>query len=191
MRNTQRDVEILTLIGHYLNKQLAQQQQQQGGAGAGAATGLGGVPGGGAGGGNFDLSALRDNPQIAQLRELVAQNPALIQPLIQQLAASNPQLAQLIAQNPEALLQLLGGEGGFDYDDEGGEGGLPPGAQVINITEEERQAIERVSALLLFLSCANGQIFILRRFLARGPGFPSAGRHRGLLCLRQERGVGC
>lgn len=53
-------------------------------------------------------------------------------------------MAQLIAQNPEALFQLLGGEGGLDFEDDGGEGGLPPGAQVINITEEERQAIERV-----------------------------------------------
>ncbi|EIM82826.1 UV excision repair protein Rad23 [Stereum hirsutum FP-91666 SS1] len=128
--------------------QLAQQQQQQGGAGVGAGA-LGGAPGAGAGGGggNFDLSALRDNPQIAQLRELVAQNPALIQPLIQQLAGSNPQLAQLIAQNPEALFQLLGGENGLDFEDDGEGGGLPPGAQVINITEEERQAIERLEAL--------------------------------------------
>lgn len=92
-----------------------------------------------------DLSALRGNGQIAQLRQLVQQNPALVQPLIQQLAAANPQLAETFANNPEALLNMLAAsaEGG---DGEGGEGvpGLP-GVQVVNITPEEQAAIERVS----------------------------------------------
>ena len=88
------------------------------------------------------MAALQDNTQIAQLRQAVAQNPGLIQPMIQQLAASNPGLAQALAANPEALINLLGGgsgEGG-----EGEEGGLP-GVQVVNITPEEHAAIERVS----------------------------------------------
>lgn len=117
--------------------QLAQQQQQQqqhhpaAGAGVGA-----GAPG-------LSLDALVNNPQVQQLRDLIASNPAVAQPLIQQLAQSNPQLAQLFANNPEALLQLLGGEGlGGDFGDE--EGGIPPGANVIHITEEEQAAIQRV-----------------------------------------------
>lgn len=76
------------------------------------------------------------------------QNPALLQPMIQQLAQSNPQLAQYVEQNPEALLQLLGGlggEGDEEGDFPGGEGGqLPPGTQVVQITPEERDAIDRV-----------------------------------------------
>lgn len=85
---------------------------------------------------------------MAQLREVLAQNPALLQPLIQQLAASNPQLREMLASNPEALLQLLG-----DADDElggagdQGGGGFPPGAQVIQVTPEEQAAIERLEAL--------------------------------------------
>jgi UV excision repair protein RAD23 len=72
----------------------------------------------------------------------MTQNPAAVQPLIQQLAASNPQLAQMFAQNPEALLQLLGNnEGGFEGED--GEN-LPPGAHIVHVSEEERAAIERV-----------------------------------------------
>lgn len=112
--------------------QLAQQQQ----------------PGGGVRSGGADLGALRDQPQMAQLREVLAQNPALLQPLIQQLAASNPQLREMLASNPEALLQLLG-----DADDElggagdQGGGGFPPGAQVIQVTPEEQAAIERLEAL--------------------------------------------
>ncbi|EGO00069.1 hypothetical protein SERLA73DRAFT_167911 [Serpula lacrymans var. lacrymans S7.3] len=115
--------------------QLAQQQQQQQ---QGPATG-GANPFGGAG--PIDMAALRDNPQVQHLRELVAANPQLAQPIIQQLAASNPQFAQMFAQNPEALMQLLMNQG------EGGEGGLPPGAQYINVTPEEQAAIERLEAL--------------------------------------------
>lgn len=94
-------------------------------------------------GGQLDLSALANNPQIQQLRELMAQNPAMAQHLIQQLAASSPQLAQSLASNPEAFAQLLGLDG---IDFEGGDDGLPPGAQVVHITEEEQAAIQRVSS---------------------------------------------
>jgi UV excision repair protein RAD23 len=69
------------------------------------------------------------------------QQPQLIQPLIQQLAQSNPQLAQAFAQNPEALLQLLAGDQG-EFGE--GEEGVPPGAHVLSVTEDERAAIERV-----------------------------------------------
>lgn len=124
--------------------QLAQQQQQ---AGAGAAPGPAAAAGLGGAGGQLDLAALRDNPQIAHLREQLAQNPALIQPLIQQLAASNPAIAQMIAQNPEALMQLLGLD---DFEGDGEGGALPPGAQVVSVTPEERAAIERVSLACLY-----------------------------------------
>ncbi|KAI0335009.1 UV excision repair protein Rad23 [Cubamyces sp. BRFM 1775] len=123
--------------------QLAQQQQQQQHQPA-AAPNLGGLgAGAGAGGAGAALAALANHPQIQHLRELMAQNPALIQPVIQELAAQNPQLAQLFAQNPEALAQILGGA---DFGDDE-EGGIPPGAQVIQVTEEERAAIERLEAL--------------------------------------------
>lgn len=79
--------------------------------------------------------------QIQQLRQLLTTNPEMGQQLIQQLAANNPQLAQTLAAHPEALMQLLGDMDEFGDD---GEGGLPPGAQVVNVTEEERAAIERV-----------------------------------------------
>ncbi|EPT04515.1 hypothetical protein FOMPIDRAFT_1113538 [Fomitopsis schrenkii] len=120
--------------------QLAQQQQQQQQHHPAGAAGVGG--GGGPG---ISLDALVNNPQVQQLRDLIAQNPALAQPLIQQLAASNPQLAQLFANNPEALLQLLGGDIGGEFGDE--EGAIPPGANVIHITEEEQAAIQRLEAL--------------------------------------------
>ncbi|OSD07097.1 UV excision repair protein Rad23 [Trametes coccinea BRFM310] len=123
--------------------QLAQQQQQQHQQPA-AAPALGGLGAGAGAGGNpgATLAALANHPQIQHLREIMAQNPALIQPVIQELAAQNPQLAQMFAQHPEALAQILGGDLG-----EGEEGDIPPGAQVIQVTEEERAAIERLEAL--------------------------------------------
>lgn len=111
---------------------MAQQQQQQHHGGAAG-------PGAGAGG-QLNLEALRNNPQIQQLRQQMAANPNLIGPLIQQLASQNPAIAQMISQNPEALFQLLGIEIGEDGED----GPIPPNAQVISVTEEERAAIQRV-----------------------------------------------
>ncbi|KAJ7072396.1 hypothetical protein C8F01DRAFT_1103857 [Mycena amicta] len=116
--------------------QQQQQQQQQAGAGAGGAP---------AAGGQLDLAALQNNPQIQQLRELMTQNPALIQPLIQQLGAQNPALMQMIEQNPAAVARLFGVEGA-EFD-EGEDGPVPPGAHVVSVTEEERAAIERLEAL--------------------------------------------
>lgn len=64
----------------------------------------------------------------------------MLEPILQQVGAGNPQLAQLIGQNQEQFLQLLS----EDVDDETQ---LPPGAQSISVTEEERDAIERVSII--------------------------------------------
>ncbi|TDL25989.1 UV excision repair protein Rad23 [Rickenella mellea] len=128
--------------------QLAQQQQQQQQQGAGAGAGGGGLASALAGG--AALEGLRNNPQMGELRDLVMQNPALLQPMIQQLAQSNPGLAQYLASNPEALLQLLGGlggEGGEFGDDGEGEGPLPPGAHAVHVTPEEHAAITRLEAL--------------------------------------------
>lgn len=102
-----------------------------GGAGAGAGTGAGAA-------GNLDF--LRDLPMFQQLRSAVQQQPSMLENVLQQVASYNPQLAQLIQQNPEQFIQLLSevSEG------EEGDVPLPPGAQNISVTEEERDAIERV-----------------------------------------------
>lgn len=105
------------------------------GAGAGAAAAVAAAAAGGQGFGNLDF--LRNNAQFQQLRQVVQQQPQMLEPILQQLGASNPQLAQLIAANPEQFLSLLG----EDADDDAP---LPPGAQAIAVTEEERDAIERV-----------------------------------------------
>jgi UV excision repair protein RAD23 len=92
----------------------------------------------GLGAGGDPLDFLRNNPQFQQLRQLVQAQPQMLEPILQQVAAGNPQIAQLIGQNPEAFMSLLS----EDVDDDAA---LPAGAQAISVTEEEREAIERVS----------------------------------------------
>lgn len=103
---------------------------------------------GGQGGGDAlaNLDFLRSNPHFQQLRQLVQQQPHMLEPILQQVAAGNPQIAQIIGQNSDQFLQLLS----EDFDDD--EAALPPGTQAISVTEEERDAIERVcfSMLLWF-----------------------------------------
>lgn len=109
------------------------------GAGAGAAAGEGGL-------GNLDF--LRNNPQFQQLRQVVQAQPQMLEPILQQVGAGNPQLAQLIGQHPEQFLQLLS-------EDADNDAPLPPGAQAISVTEEERAAIERVGFHLSNIDRAN------------------------------------
>ncbi|KAL0637044.1 UV excision repair protein rad23 [Maublancomyces gigas] len=102
--------------------------------------GRGGAGGGAGGLGNLDF--LRNNPQFQQLRQVVQQQPQMLEPILQQVGSGNPQLAALISQNPDAFLQLL------SEDSDDGEGApLPPGAQQIAVTPEERDAIERLCRL--------------------------------------------
>lgn len=154
-------------------------QRRGGGAGAGQ-TGGALSPGAAAAQaelGNLDF--LRNSPQFQQLRQVVQQSPQMLEPILQQLGAGNPQLAQLIASNPEQFLQLLGEDAEDDVP-------LPPGAQAISVTEEERDAIERVS--FFFSSSEAGVIIeasanyssVMSTWIRPRPSYP------GLLCMRQE-----
>jgi len=112
----------------------------RGGAGNLFGAGGAGAAAGGAAGGLGNLDFLRNNPQFQQLRQVVQQAPQMLEPILQQVGAGNPQLAQLIGQHPDQFLQLLGEDGDDDAP-------LPPGAQAISVTEEEREAIERLCRL--------------------------------------------
>ena len=88
------------------------------------------------------------------MREAVQGNPAMLQPLIEQIGASSPQLLEQINANPSAFLALLNapaGEGalmdalgGDDMYDEG-EGGEEVAR--IEITAEDDAAIGRLQEL--------------------------------------------
>lgn len=98
--------------------------------------GGGAAPGARAGGlGNLDW--LRTNPQFQQLRQVVQQQPQMLEPILQTLGNGNPDLARLISEYPDDFLQLLSEDGDGDMP-------LPPGAQSISVTQEESEAISRV-----------------------------------------------
>ncbi|GAO50140.1 UV excision repair protein Rad23 [Saitoella complicata NRRL Y-17804] len=108
----------------------------------------GAAPGGAAAAAASNLDFLRNNPQFQQLRQVVHQNPAMLEPILQQVAQGNPGLAALINANTEAFLALLA-EGMPGLDDEGDEDfeGGGDGMMRVEVTEAERDAIERLVGL--------------------------------------------
>lgn len=108
-------------------------------------------------------------PQFNMLRMMVQRNPAMLQELLAEMNRSNPQLTQLINANQAEFLALINEpvpEGApMDFGDFGGDeempGGLPPGAVAIELSQEEREAVDRLvnlgfdrqAALEAFLAC--------------------------------------
>ena len=101
----------------------------------------------------------------------------MIQPVLQQLAASNPGVAQALAQNPEALMRLLG------LDEEGAATGGPGGQHVVEVTAEENEAILRVSRPALTYSILDPDLIAWFPFIARSSWIPSSSRLGGIHCL--------
>ncbi|ORX50163.1 UV excision repair protein Rad23 [Hesseltinella vesiculosa] len=93
---------------------------------------------------NVDFSQLSQTPHFQQLRQLVQSNPAMLQPLLQQIGASNPELLSVINADPHGFLSALTGEAG---EGDEGEGAIPQGSQVIQVTQEEKEAIDRLEQL--------------------------------------------
>lgn len=155
-----------------------------GGRGAGDLGALGGGRGGAQGGQteSSQLDFLRNNPQFQQLRTVVQQQPQMLEPILQSVAAGNPQLAQIITQHPEQFMQLLAEDAGDDV-------AIPPGAQEISVTAEERDAIERVSHCE---KAPSEEPFLTNEFLLAVPSWVRSRLGRAsLLRMRQERGTSC
>jgi UV excision repair protein RAD23 len=120
-------------------QQAPQQQAQQG---------LGGL-----------ASILSMVPQFNQLRSAIQQNPELLQPLMQRIAQQNPELFQVISQNPQEFIRLLNEpvpQGGQQAARGGLQGllgqGAPQGGQqpppgTIYVTQQEKEAIDRLVGL--------------------------------------------
>lgn len=104
-----------------------------------------------AGGGSVStgnpLEFLRNQPQFQQMRQIIQQNPALLPALLQQLGRDNPQLLQQITQHQERFVQMLNEPRGGDTGGEGAEAQGSPHTNYIQVTPQEKEAIERLKAL--------------------------------------------
>ncbi|XP_051233792.1 RAD23 homolog A, nucleotide excision repair protein b isoform X7 [Dicentrarchus labrax] len=104
-----------------------------------------------AGGGSVStgnpLEFLRNQPQFQQMRQIIQQNPALLPALLQQLGRDNPQLLQQITQHQERFVQMLNEPRGGDTGGEGAEAQGSPHTNYIQVTQQEKEAIERLKAL--------------------------------------------
>jgi len=97
--------------------------------------------------GENPLAFLRDHEMFQQIRAVIQQNPNMLSTMLQQIGQSNPQLLQIISQNQEAFIRMINEtEGEEGLTEAGEEQGLDqPG--VIQVSPQDKEAIERLKAL--------------------------------------------
>merc|ERR1739838_130822 len=107
-----------------------------------------------------ELERIRNEPQFQQIRQIIRTNPQLLQQFIQQMSRSNPDLFRVITQNQEEFIRILNEPDASDAAPAatptagvGGGAGGPAisrdqeGRVTLQVTEEERQAIDRLKQL--------------------------------------------
>lgn len=96
------------------------------------------------------LDFLRNQPQFHTMRQLIQENASLLPALLQEIGRENPELLQAISSNQQEFIQMLnepnpgptaGGGGGA------ARSGSMGGQNYIQITPQEKEAIERLKAL--------------------------------------------
>ncbi|XP_051763122.1 RAD23 homolog A, nucleotide excision repair protein a [Ctenopharyngodon idella] len=104
--------------------------------------------------GENPLEFLRSQPQFQSMRQVIQQNPSLLPALLQQLGQENPELLQQISQHQELFIQMLNapvdeGEAGegAEFGDLGAIGDEAAPGSYIQVTQQEKEAIERLKAL--------------------------------------------
>ncbi|GIY34263.1 UV excision repair protein RAD23 homolog A [Caerostris darwini] len=117
------------------------------------------------------LAFLRTQPQFQQMRQVIQQNPQLLNAVLQQIGQNNPQLLLLISQNQEEFVRMLNepgsGQSGTPTSGRSTTGGAAPtistgalsgnlpnvqlepavGEAAAQISPQDREAIERLKAL--------------------------------------------
>jgi UV excision repair protein RAD23 len=126
-----------------------------------APEGVVGPPVESSGGEENPLEFLRTQPQFQQMRQVIQQNPQLLNAVMQQIGQNNPQLLQLITQNQEAFVRMLnepsaasatatatatsgGGGGGGQAGAAGQPNRLDELIGSAQVTPQDKEAIDRV-----------------------------------------------
>lgn len=101
------------------------------------------------------LSYLRNQPQFQAMRQLIQQNAALLPALLQEIGRENPELLQEIRTNQADFIQMLNepnpeavpGGGGLGAGGTAGDTSNASPMRYIQVTPQEKEAIERLKAL--------------------------------------------
>lgn len=100
------------------------------------------------------LAFLREQEEFQQMKRLLQQNPNMLSVLLQHIGQSNPELLNIISQNRDAFIRMVnesedggsrpsGGRGGGS----GGEDSMMAEPGVIQVSPQDKEAIERLKAL--------------------------------------------
>jgi len=116
--------------------------------GGGGSGGAGTEPGSGAA--SEHLGFLRSQPQFEQMRQVVRENPQLLNAVLQQIGQTNPALLQVISEHQEEFVRLLNEDSPPSSSGSSTGSGREPGAGggfQIQISAQDKEAIERLKSL--------------------------------------------
>uniref|UniRef100_A0A914XTE2 UV excision repair protein RAD23 n=1 Tax=Panagrolaimus superbus TaxID=310955 RepID=A0A914XTE2_9BILA len=109
---------------------------------------------------NVGLDFLQHNAAFGQIRQMVQKNPEILSEVIQKIAALNPPLMSVIKKNEREFLELLNSDSPIvaapsdsvnPQQQHGNGSGNVVGRRehIVEVTEEERDAINRVSIFII------------------------------------------
>uniref|UniRef100_A0A6A7FNN2 UV excision repair protein RAD23 n=1 Tax=Hirondellea gigas TaxID=1518452 RepID=A0A6A7FNN2_9CRUS len=111
------------------------------------------------GGGDDPLAFLRNQPQFVQMTQMMRTNPQLLDAFLQQIRTTNPSLLRAIQENQQAFISMInapqtgsdsntgGGAAPGSGGGGGGGGGGGRATTTIMLTQQDRDAIDRLRAL--------------------------------------------
>lgn len=97
-------------------------------------------------GGPNPLNFLREDPRFNQMRRVIRQRPELLSSVLARIEETNPALLAVIREHQDEFVAMINEEAGVEAP-EGGGGAPREDVVEIVLTEEERQAVDRLVAL--------------------------------------------